>query len=147
MDDTQLYTAERITELPPNHIFVFGSNTVGHHGSGAALYAYRHFGASNGIGEGFSGQSYAIPTKVSVYNTEKKSIVLEIRSIDEIRESVNTFIRFVKARPMLVFHVTPIACGLAKYSPKIIGPLFKDIAGHPRVYLPKSFVLAIRGGN
>ncbi len=30
------YTPERITELKPNEIFVFGSNLAGAHGGGAA---------------------------------------------------------------------------------------------------------------
>ena len=38
-------TAEFITELQPNEIFVFGSNLKGMHGGGAAYIAYRKFGA------------------------------------------------------------------------------------------------------
>ena len=34
------FTPERITELNPNEIFVFGSNLAGSHGGGAALLAY-----------------------------------------------------------------------------------------------------------
>lgn len=30
------FTSERITELKPNEIFVFGSNLAGSHGGGAA---------------------------------------------------------------------------------------------------------------
>ena len=39
------YTPERITELKPNEVFVFGSNLAGAHGGGAALLAFRKFGA------------------------------------------------------------------------------------------------------
>ena len=38
-------TPERITELGENEVFVFGSNLAGAHGGGAALLAYRKFGA------------------------------------------------------------------------------------------------------
>ena len=55
-------TPERITELQPNEIFVFGSNLEGMHGGGAALLAYRKFGAIWGQGVGLQGQSYGIPT-------------------------------------------------------------------------------------
>ena len=41
----QEYTPERITELKPNEIFVFGSNLGGYHGGGAARIALDKFGA------------------------------------------------------------------------------------------------------
>jgi len=52
-----------ITELPPNGIFVFGSNTQGRHGLGAAKVAREKFGAKYGQASGRQGQSYAIITK------------------------------------------------------------------------------------
>ena len=36
---------------------------MGRHGAGAARFAFRHFGARDGIAEGHAGQSYAIPTR------------------------------------------------------------------------------------
>ena len=56
------YTPERISNLKPNEIFVFGSNLAGMHGGGAAWIAYERFGAIMGQGVGLQGQSYAIPT-------------------------------------------------------------------------------------
>lgn len=50
-------TSERITELQPNEIFVFGSNLKGMHGGGAAYITYRKFGAIMGQGVGLQGQS------------------------------------------------------------------------------------------
>jgi len=52
-----------ITELPENGIFVFGSNTQGRHGAGAALVARQKFGAIYGQSKGLQGQSYGIITK------------------------------------------------------------------------------------
>lgn len=52
-----------ITELPPNGIFQFGSNTEGRHGKGSALTARMRFGAIQGQSKGLQGQSYAIITK------------------------------------------------------------------------------------
>lgn len=44
-------------------IFVFGSNPEGRHGAGAAKIAREQFGAKYGVGEGLTGNAYAIPTK------------------------------------------------------------------------------------
>lgn len=56
------YTPEFITELKTNEIFVFGSNIRGFHGGGAARIANKKFGAEWGVGEGLTGQCYALPT-------------------------------------------------------------------------------------
>ena len=49
--------------LNDNQIFVFGSNTQGRHGKGAALTARLRFGAIYGNPEGIQGKSFAIITK------------------------------------------------------------------------------------
>ncbi len=53
----------KIEELPDNGIFVFGSNTEGRHGKGAAKLAKERFGAIYGQSFGRQGQSFAIITK------------------------------------------------------------------------------------
>ena len=53
----------QISDLEPNQIFVFGSNTQGRHGKGAALTAKNKFGAVYGMARGLQGSSYAIVTK------------------------------------------------------------------------------------
>lgn len=53
----------KINKLEKNQIFVFGSNTQGIHGRGAALCAYRNFGAIFGVSSGLTGQCFAIITK------------------------------------------------------------------------------------
>lgn len=52
-----------ITKLEDNQVFVFGSNTQGRHGKGAALWALNNAGAIYGQAKGLQGQSYAIITK------------------------------------------------------------------------------------
>mgnify|MGYP003575072487 CR=1 FL=1 len=52
-----------ITKLEPHQWLVFGSNTQGRHGKGAALTARLKFGAIYGQAEGPQGRSYAIVTK------------------------------------------------------------------------------------
>ena len=49
--------------LNDSQIFVFGSNTQGRHGKGAALTARVKFGAIYGKPEGIQGKSFAIITK------------------------------------------------------------------------------------
>ena len=44
-------------------IFVFGSNLEGRHGAGAAKIAREQFRAKYGVGEGLTGNAYALPTK------------------------------------------------------------------------------------
>lgn len=53
----------RISSLKENEIFVFGSNTEGRHGKGAAKIAKDKFGAEYGNPQGLQGNSWAIITK------------------------------------------------------------------------------------
>jgi hypothetical protein len=100
-------------------VFVFGSNTAGRHGKGAALCALLQHGALYGQGVGFHGNSYAIPTKDSGLRT---------LPLEEIAVYVFVFKVFAESRPDLVFNVTRIGCGLAGYKDHHIAPLF---AGAP----------------
>ena len=102
-------TPERITSLQPNEIFVFGSNLSGMHGGGAALLAYRKFGAIWGQGVGLQGQSYGIPTMQG--------------GVETIRPYVDEFIEFAKQHPELIFLVTRIGCGIAGFTNEEISPL------------------------
>ena len=52
-----------IDKLQSNQIFVFGSNTQGRHGKGAALIALKKFGAIYGQSKGLQGNSWGICTK------------------------------------------------------------------------------------
>jgi hypothetical protein len=52
----------QITELPDNGVFVYGCNTEGRHGAGAARVAYEKFGAAYGK-TGWVNESYGIITK------------------------------------------------------------------------------------
>lgn len=123
-------TPGNITSLNPNEIFVFGSNESGRHGKGAAKTALK-WGAKWGTPEGFSGKTYAIPTKdSSIRNT---------LSIKRIGKYVDNFIAYAKATPSLIFLVTEIGCGLAGYEPKDIAPLFKDSIDVDNIFLPDRF--------
>lgn len=96
---------------------MFGSNLAGRHGKGAALAARLEHGAQLGVGEGPTGNAYAIPTK---------DMQLRTRSLDEIRASVDRFLAYAKANPGTLFTVTRVGCGLAGYQDRDIAPMFAD---------------------
>lgn len=98
-----------------NSIFVFGSNTAGRHGAGAARTALSRFGAIYGQGFGLQGSSYAIPTKDQV---------LRVLPLNIIENYVNEFKNFAQNNNQLEFNVTRIGTGLAGYTDKDIAPLF-----------------------
>jgi hypothetical protein len=122
------YTPERISELKPNEIFVFGSNLSGSHGGGAALLAYERFGAIWGQGVGLQGQSYGIPTMHG--------------GVDAIKPYVDEFIEFAKVHPEYKFLVTKVGCGIAGFTTREMAPLFQDAIDVGNIILPKEFVLA-----
>ena len=119
------YTPERISELRPDEVFVFGSNLAGMHGGGAAWVAFRKFGAVMGQGVGLQGQSYAIPTMQG--------------GVETIAPYVDDFIAFAKEHPELFFYVTRIGCGIAGFRDSQIAPLFADAVDVPNICLPDTF--------
>lgn len=123
------FTPERISELKPNEIFVFGSNLAGSHGGGAARLAYDRFGAIWGQGVGLQGQSYGIPTMHG--------------GVDVIKPYVDEFIEFAKQHPEYKFLVTKIGCGIAGFTIKEMAPLFQQAIDVENIILPKDFVEVI----
>lgn len=119
-------SSDRITELKDNEIFVFGSNLEGRHGGGAALLAYRKWGAVWGQGVGLQGQCYGIPTMHG--------------GPEKIKPYVDEFIEFARNHKELNFLVTEIGCGIAGFSPEDIAPLFVRAIDVENIYLPKRFV-------
>lgn len=123
-------TPSKINELDENEIFVFGSNIKGLHMGGAARAAYNKFGAEWGNGEGLQGRSYALPT---------------MEGLESTKEAVNRFTEFAHEHPELKFFVTPVGCGIAGYTAKEIGPLFRKATELSNVYLPISFWKVLMG--
>ena len=106
------FTPENLTSLPPNHVFVFGSNLAGRHGAGAAKTAHECFGAIMGCGLGLQGQSYAIATK----DADLKTLPLYY-----IEGQLALFWLTAAQRPFKTFWLTRIGCGLAGYKSATIG--------------------------
>lgn len=120
------YSPDKINHLKPNQIFVYGSNIDGWNGGGAASDAEKYFGAKSGVGEGPNGQCYAIPTMGG--------------SVDSIKPYVDRFIQYAANHSEFDFILTPIGCGIARYTPKQIAPLFKEGLKYNNILFPASFV-------
>jgi len=103
-------------------VFVFGSNSKGIHGAGAALHAREKHGAILGRGHGLQGMSYAIDT---------------MSGMDLLKLNVAAFLDFAQERQDLRFFVTKVGCGLAGYTEKEIAPLFADAP--PNCTLPEGW--------
>ena len=126
-------SAKYIDKLADNEIFVFGSNTQGAHGGGAARTAMS-WGAIYGQAFGLQGKTFAIPT---VDYTKRGKM-----SVETIKGYVDRFLDFAKENKDKKFLVTEIGCGIAGFKVSDIAPLFKEVLKdeYDNVYLPKSFV-------
>ena len=119
-------TPEIITELKENEVFVFGSKPDGNHKSGAAKIAVEKFGARQGLGEGFCGQSYAIP--VHKYHTHKMD------------KAVKSFVGYAKTHSDKAFYVLPVGCGSAGIDVRVVSEMFSKAMDYDNIYLPRQFV-------
>ncbi len=109
---------DKVFESWPDHIFVFGSNRAGIHGTGAARWAYRWCGAHWEVGEGIQGNSYALPTKDHRIQT---------LPLPKIKEHVDKFLEFARQNHCLDFFVTRVGCGYAGYTDSDIAPMFENV--------------------
>ncbi len=111
------YTPPLITALSKDEYIVFGSNTEGRHGKGAALQAFRYFGAKYGHGEGITGQCYAFPTLDGR---------LQRRSLRELELSRDLFYAVAQRMKNYTFLLTKVGTGLAGYSEEFMKGLFTN---------------------
>lgn len=130
------YTVDPIDKstMFENDIFVFGSNTEGKHGAGAAKVALNLYGAIYGQAKGIQGNSYAIITKDLTKGN--KSI-----SLTTIEEQIDELIEFAINNEDKTFHVTKIGCGLGGFTIEEISQLFANKLIPENIILPKEFVL------
>jgi hypothetical protein len=123
------FTPENITKLEPNQVFVYGSNSAGVHGAGAARQALK-FGAKYGK-VGFVGQSYGLNTKDKGINT---------LPLSTIKDNIEALLDIVKQYPEKEWLLTKIGCGLAGYSIPEIASLFIDFLPLPKnLIVPQEF--------
>lgn len=122
-------TQDDVVKISPV-VFVFGSNTEGRHGKGAAKEAVDKHGAVYGQPEGKQGNSYGIITK------ELRKGLPTI-TLDQVRIGVNNFLEYANMNRLQLFYVTKIGCGLAGFKEEDIKPMFSSAPSN--VYLPKEW--------
>lgn len=105
-------------------VFVFGSNTAGIHGAGAARAAYENHGAHWGKGYGHFGDSFAIPTKGHIEVSYQKYRVGDTLDMNVIEGFVAGFIAYAQTHPQTKFQITRLGCGLAGLKDEWVYPLF-----------------------
>lgn len=88
--------------------------------------ARQYFGAMSNVREGVCERSYAIPTMG--------------KSLEEIKEGVDRFIKYAEDHQEETFMVIEIGCKKAGFTPKQIAPMFERAKPLPNVYLPKVFI-------
>lgn len=118
----QRHTPERITELGPGEVFVFGSNARGAHGAGSARTALERFGAVPGQGHGLQGRSYAVDTMSGFAVLERESAV---------------FLDFARDHPELTFWLTRVGTGIAGHDEDRVAALFAEAP--PNVVRPRGW--------
>lgn len=96
-------------------IFCFASNLAGKHYGGSAKAAVEQYGAIIGQGIGLQGDSYAIPTLDENF---------EPLPLSTIALHVADFIDHASINLVSTFRVVEIGCGIAKFTPEQIAPLF-----------------------
>lgn len=112
------YKYHRDETLPENgEIWVFGSNLRGRHGRGAAQVALEKYGAEEGQGIGYKGNSFAIPTK---------DRFIRSLNLSEIKKYVDIFRAFTYSHPEFKFFVTRVGCGYAGYRNSQIAGMFAN---------------------
>ena len=121
MDD-QRHTPDRITELGPDEVFVFGSNAQGAHLAGAARTAVERFGAVMGQGHGLQGRSWAIDTMSGFAVLEREASV---------------FVDFARQHPQLTFWLTRVGTGIAGHDERRVAALFAQAP--PNVVRPRGW--------
>ncbi|OTG81564.1 hypothetical protein [Acinetobacter sp. ANC 4648] len=124
----QYHDESIIKHLPEDTVFVFGSNMAGTHQGGAAKTALLNFGAMKGVGRGWSGQSYAIPTM---------NEHLQQMPLSQIQHYIDDFKIYTKNHPKTKYFITAVGCGVAGYKVEEIAPMFKGISHN--VIFPSSF--------
>lgn len=102
--------------LLSNTVFVFGSNLAGKHIGRCAAFAAKHYNAEVGIGEGPTGQSYAVPTKDEH---------LDALPLADVQWHVEQLLAYARTQRDARFQVTRIGCGLAGFTDAQMAPLFK----------------------
>lgn len=153
-----------VKTLKPNQVFVFGANTAGGHGGGAAGFAQRgtnsnnyetlpegtkgkwsEYGVVDKLMQGTEGKSFGIVTKAATIDGDKLKMGGQRSvSFERIQESINALIKTAIANPNLEFLVIEIGSKNAGFKISEIRSLLRMNEDLPdNILLPKS--LEFRG--
>lgn len=129
-----------ITKLEPHQIFVFGSNTQGIHGAGAALWALKNAGAIWGQSKGLQGQAYGIITKD--LNAKKHPSI----SVGYILFQLKRLAVFAALYPDKEFLIAYAgnSVNLNGYTPKQMANMFSQIEWSENVIFEEEFSKLIK---
>ena len=129
-----------ITTLPPNGIFVFGSNTEGRHGLGAAKTAREKFEAKYGQASGRQGQSFAIITK----DLTKK--VHPSCTPEEIKQEIVKLYNYAEDSPLLDFYIAYSGTGknLNAYSSQEMADMFSSSPIPENIIFEEEFIKLLK---
>jgi hypothetical protein len=107
-------------------IFVFGANLDGKHSGGAARFAKLNEGAEDGVGEGLTGNSYALPTVGHNFAPmDTAEIQPYVQNFLDYATAKLNFARYHKKK-IPQFKVTRVGCGLAGHKDEDIAPFFAN---------------------
>lgn len=127
-------------------VFVFGSNTAGIHGSGAARDAYKGLGARWGFSYGHMGNTFAVPTKghtrVDKGTPDERCYVGNTLPLNEIGLYIAGFVMYAKHHPEIDFKVTRLGCGLAGLEDSKVAGMFNQLKAEalPNVFFDTEWV-------
>lgn len=126
----EIMASGRLKKLPANARFVFGSNTAGRHGAGAAKDAAKHFGAQEGIGEGETGQAYALPT-VAYDGAGAFSENARPVSAEAFGAALERLVAHATAKSGIDYVMTDVGTGLAGLERAVIDAVWKALSALP----------------
>lgn len=106
-------------------IFVFGTNSTGHHENETAQLAVQAFGARRSFADGLSGRSYAIALR----DREGASL-----PASKVVASFDRFKAFAKDNPHEIFLLSRLGCDSLGFTDEKMYPHFRDCP--PNVRLP-----------
>lgn len=124
-------TPARVDRLYPGEILVVPTNEKGIHGAGLAFTAKQAFGLKHGVGEGYSGQCWALPTKRRPH---------EGRAINKIQASIDALLVEVSHNPTTMFLIPAIGTGLAKIPVPVMATMCFPLSCFKNVSLPNEFI-------
>lgn len=118
-------------------IFVYGANTEGRHGKGAAKHAHTHYGAVYGK-TGLQGASYGVITKELRANYPRVTL-------GRVREEIELLLDCCRAHPEHRFVCTPFGTGLAGFTHEQICSLLMKYELPANIVLPAEWEAIVTG--